>query len=762
MKRCTSTFGILFISAVILASCQQQMSQDIEPLIIPKPASLELPGGTYTLDSESSIIFSDESLSEVAVLVKEFVSNVSALNPDIVSESGEKGISLGISEGLDTEAYELVINEEGIAIDGGSEAGVFYGLQSLIQLIHSDKPESSELIFPMIAINDQPRFEYRGIMLDVGRHYFPVDYIKKQLDLMAFYKFNRFHWHLTEDQGWRIEIKKYPKLTEIGAWRKETVIGRNSGEYDGKRYGGFYTQDEVRDIVQYASERHITIIPEIELPGHSGAALAAYPEFGCVDKEYEVVTKWGVNEDIYCPSEETFEFLQDVLTEVMDLFPGKYIHIGGDEAPKKQWEESEFAQGVIRREGLADEHELQSYFIKRIETFLNENGRSIIGWDEILEGGLAPNATVMSWRGIKGGIEAAKAGHDVIMTPTSHCYLDYYQSDDPNEPLAIGGYLPLEKVYSYEPVPQELTDEESKYVKGTQGNLWTEYISTPEKAEYMLFPRALAIAENGWSMKENKDYNDFKVRLAEHHERLKGMGVNMATHFLDVIISSSLDESGTPIVELESPDGSEIRYTINGEAPNGSSTIYDGPVAITESASIKAGAFKDGELKGRVTQYDILVHKALGRSVSWNVPPHQNYNQGGQEAFTNGKIASTDRYGDGEWLGWQGENVELTVDLGSVQALSSATTRYFSGKGAWIYPAKSLKILGSSDGSEFELLAEVDIEDDNYSGGRELTLAVEGQFQFVRFSFVAGGLIPEGMPGEGEPSWLFVDELVVN
>ena len=367
--------------------------------------------------------------------------------------------------------------------------------------------------------------------LDVGRHFFDVAFIKRYIDTMSRYKFNYFHWGLTQDQGWRIEIKKYPKLTSVGAWRSETILEKNFDPYigDGIRHGGFYTQDDVRDIVAYASERFVTVIPEIELPGHSMAAIAAYPELGCTGRVFEVPTRWGVKSDIYCPSEATFTFLTDVLAEVITLFPGKYIHIGGDEVPKVQWEESDLAQQVIAREGLKDEHELQSYFVRRIESFLNANGKSLVGWDEILEGGLAPNATVMSWRGMIGGIEAARQGHDVIMTPTSHAYFDYYQSDSESEPLAIGRRsrtLPLDSVYAFEPVPTELDPAEAEHILGAQGNVWTEYISTPEHAEYMAYPRAIALAEVVWSQKHNRNIDSFHRRLLGNLPHLQALRVN--------------------------------------------------------------------------------------------------------------------------------------------------------------------------------------------------------------------------------------------
>ncbi|MDZ7689916.1 MAG: beta-N-acetylhexosaminidase [Balneolaceae bacterium] len=445
------------------------------------------------------------------------------------------------SKYMNQEAYDLSVDQDGVTITAPTIQGVFYGVQTLRQLLppeieHTDPtlvPQSVKWTVPYVKIQDYPRFSYRGMHLDVARHFFPVEFVKQYIDLLAMYKMNRFHWHLTEDQGWRIEIEKYPRLTEIGACRDSTLVGHyGSGIWDGERYGGFYTQDEIREVVEYAQQRHITIIPEIEMPGHSSAVLAAYPQFGCKENgDYQVQTTWGVFEDIYCPREETFTFLEDVLTEVMALFPSEYIHIGGDEAPKVQWKESDFAQQVIQREGLADEHELQSYFITRMERFLNENGRQIIGWDEILEGGLAPNATVMSWRGIEGGVAAAQQGHDVVMTPTSHLYLDYYQANPDTEPLAIGGFTTLEKTYSYEPVPEELSAEEAQHILGAQGNVWTEYMKSGEKVEYMAYPRALAVAELDWTPKSQKNFNLFWRRLQHHFNRFEIMGINVADHY---------------------------------------------------------------------------------------------------------------------------------------------------------------------------------------------------------------------------------------
>ncbi len=516
--------------------------------IIPKPVSVLQNEDSFILSEKLNIYVSSEELIQEAEFLNDllFVTNWKGYPiKQYESYTDSNSIFLKLDPSLyfnHQEAYRINVSKSGVEISSQTRTGIFYGIQSLRQLLppeieYTDPslvPKNIVWQIPAVEIQDYPRFEYRGMHLDVARHFFPVEFVKKYIDLLAMYKFNRFHWHLTEDQGWRIEIKKYPKLTEIGGWRDSTLIGNyGSGKYDGIRYGGFYTQDEIREVVQYASERHITIIPEIEMPGHSSAALAAYPEFGCFDKEYSVATTWGVFEDIYCPSEATFGFLEDVLDEIMDLFPSEYIHIGGDEAPKKQWEESPIAQQVIEREGLEDEHELQSYFIGRIEKYLNSKGRQIIGWDEIMEGGLAPRATVMSWRGESGGIEAAKMGHEVIMTPNASNYFDHFQAEPTEEePISIGGLTTLKDVYEYEPVPEELTEEEAEYVIGSQGNVWTEYMHSGAKVEYMAFPRAIALSEVLWSQKESKEWIEFLgIRLPPTFDRLDILGVNFAKHF---------------------------------------------------------------------------------------------------------------------------------------------------------------------------------------------------------------------------------------
>jgi hexosaminidase len=494
------------------------------------------------INSQTCIIV-DEDLKEMAERFNEIISPAwgAPLPIKINGQAKNNIINFVIASDLNDlsdEGYQLKVTNDRIVITAAAEAGIFYGIQTVRQLlpeqIFSQKTVSGiPCKIPCVEIVDRPRFKWRGMHLDVGRHYMPMDFIKKYIDVIAMHKMNVFHWHLTEDQGWRIEIKKYPKLTQIAAWRDETLVGHvkdaknGKAKYDGKKHGGFYTQDDIREIVEYAKQRYVTVVPEIEMPGHCQAALAAYPELSCSGGPFEVRKKWGVSREVYCAgNEKTFEFLQDVLLEVLDLFPSGYIHVGGDECPKHRWQACEKCQGRIQSESLKDEHELQSYFIKRIETFLMAHGRNLIGWDEILEGGLAPNAAVMSWRGEKGGIAAAKAGHRVVMAPNTYTYLNFYQADRNTEPIAQGKFLPLEKVYNYDPVPVVLTEQEARYILGAQGQLWTEYIPSPKHAEYMLFPRMSALAEVVWTQKEKKDYKRFYNNLEVHLKRLDSYETN--------------------------------------------------------------------------------------------------------------------------------------------------------------------------------------------------------------------------------------------
>ena len=586
---------------------------------------------------------------------------------------------------------------------------------------------------------------------------------------MSKLKMNTFHWHLTEDQGWRIEIKKYPKLQEIAAFRDETLIGHYSNQphkFDGKKYGGFYTQEEIKDIVKYASERQITVIPEIEMPGHSQAAIAAYPELGCTSKQVKVATKWGVFNDIYCPKEDTFKFLEDVIDEVVDLFPGKYIHIGGDEAPKTNWKNCAHCKQLIKKEGLKDEHGLQSYFITRMEKYINSKGKQIIGWDEILEGGLAPNATVMSWRGTNGAIEAAKQKHDVILTPGSHCYFDHYQSDNENEPLAFGGFLPLEKVYGFNPIPEELTKEEAKYVLGAQGNVWTEYIPTPEQVEYMAFPRAIALAEVVWSSPENKNYDDFVKRLDIFNKRLDAMDVNYANHLYEINGELINKNSQLQYTLASKTKGKEVRFTTDNSKPNIKSKVYTNPIKINKSETIKAAVFnKEGNQISTSFKQKINLHKAVGKKITLNTKPHEAYNAGGKKALINGISGNNKRYGDKEWLGFSGEDVEITIDFIVPTEINSISTRFYNGNGQWIYAPKEISFQFNLENGKV-VFSKVKI-------AKTDSLLVDFQFNLsefnpenekissLKFKVPNYGIIEEDKQGAGHKAWTFIDEIVV-
>ncbi len=507
--------------------------------LFPQPQQLELAPEQFTLDADTRIITGDIKAGEwLAAYLRPatgFALPVYRLGEEPVGDNTLQLLPLADdtnSSSMD-EAYTLVASPDKVVISAAAPSGFMRGMQTLRQLLPpqilaAEPATEVEWTVPALSITDAPAFGWRGLHLDVGRHLFSLEFIKRFIDLLAFYKFNTFHWHLTEDQGWRIDIKKYPKLTEIGAWRQETVMPKTWDQYDGKPYGGFYTQDEIREVVAYAAERHITVVPEIELPGHGVAALAAYPELGCVGKDYQVRTTWGIAEDIFCAGkDEVFAFLKDVFTEVIALFPSKFIHIGGDEAPKNRWKTCPDCQARIRAKGLADEHELQSWFIRQIESWLNEHGRQLVGWDEILEGGVAPNATVMSWRGSQGGIDAANAGHDVIMSPNTYCYLDYYQSEDfDSEPPALPAYLPLKQVYQFVVIPEKIAADKAHHILGGQGNIWTEYIPTFTHLEYMAFPRAIALAEVLWNHPEDRDYDVFAARLKKHLTCLDVMNIN--------------------------------------------------------------------------------------------------------------------------------------------------------------------------------------------------------------------------------------------
>ena len=629
------------VLALVCASCGTEQEANYQVIPLPQEVSLTQ-GNPFKLNGNVLIAYPENNalLQRNAEFLSEYIRQSTGYAPKTKAIAAGEQVKNAITLGLDPdiankEGYVLTTTPEGISINGQTENGVFYGIQTLRKSIPAEA-KGATILIPAGEIKDEPRFSYRGMHLDVGRHFFPIEFIKKYIDLLALHNMNTFHWHLTEDQGWRIEIKKYPKLTEIGSQRSRTVIGRNTQEYDNTPYGGFYTQEEAKEIVKYAQERYITVIPEVDLPGHMLAALAAYPEMGCTGGPYEVCPRWGVFEDVLCiGNDKTMQFLEDVMSEIIEIFPSEYVHIGGDEAPRDRWKECPKCQARIKAEGLkADknhtaEDRLQSYCMTRIEKFLNSKGRRIIGWDEILEGDVAPNATVMSWRGASGGIKAAQMGHDVIMTPNTYCYFDYYQTaDTKDEPLGIGGYVPIEKVYSLDPT-FDLNEEQKKHIIGAQANLWTEYIATTEHVEYMVLPRMAALAEVQWTQPEKKDFKDFTTRLASLMKFYQRDGFNYAKHVFDLKVDFTPDVAKKAVVvTLSTIDDAPIYYTLDGTEPTTASLKYTEPVAITETADFQAVVIRP-EGKSKVVNKKISFNKATYCPIELTFQPSEKYKFGG-------------------------------------------------------------------------------------------------------------------------------------
>lgn len=751
-------FLVFFFSAIGWA--QNQLP------LIPQPKDLKRNDGNFILNRNTQIILKDSTFLNEAVLFNQFLKTNYGFELQIVSNPKNRNNIIEILNAKDSkqssESYQLNILPTQIQIVSDGNPGIFYAFQTLMQLLPVDKKE--ELQIPCLEIQDQPKYQWRGMHLDVGRHLFPVDFIKKYIDYMAMYKMNTFHWHLTEDQGWRIEIKKYPKLTEVGAWRKGSIVGHfRDQKFDTIQYGGFYSQQTIKEVVAYAKERHITVVPEIEMPGHSQAALAAYPELSCTGGPFEVATKWGILEDVYCPKEETFQFLENVLTEVMDLFPSEYIHIGGDESPKKRWKNCPHCQAVIKNKGLKDEHELQSYFIKRMEKFVNSKGRKIIGWDEILEGGLAPNAAVMSWRGIKGGIAAAKQKQYVVMTPSSHCYFDHFQGEPKYEPIAIGGFTPIEKVYSYNPTPAELSPEEAQYILGAQGNVWTEYINHPENVEYMAMPRMAALAEVVWGTSNPNNYSDFRNRLIRHFTLLDKMGVNYSKAIYGVTTKVTTSEKGKGLLFALSSafDNAGIRYTMDGTEPAIDSKIVENPILVEKSTTIKAAYFENGKQLSPTIEQGFFISKATGKTITLKTPPHQNYRaNGGAFALVDGMHGNRQRQGF-DWLGFYGKDLEATIDLGAIQTISTVTLNALSNEGSRVYYPKNVEVLVSDNGKDFESVQKVSFAEIHDSKGIIVLTFNEQKARFIQVIARNFGKIPDEKGGAETDAWLFVDEIGV-
>ncbi|MGZ5190374.1 MAG: beta-N-acetylhexosaminidase [Flavisolibacter sp.] len=779
-----SVISLLVLCSISIISFSQAVH------IIPQPVSIKTLKGKFIISKNTVLAARDEQDRKTANLFNDYLENIYGFRLDVDKQDSKNYIRLTTKKFIrapEKDAYTLNVNSNGVSIEGDTYAATFYGMQSLIQLLPVENLQSSsssiktskQLEIQFVSIQDYPRFKYRGLHLDVGRHFSPPSFVKKYIDYIALHKMNYFHWHLTEDQGWRIEIKKYPNLTSIGGFRNGTIIGRNPGTgNDNLRYGGFYTQDEVKEIVQYAADRHITVIPEIEMPGHSSAAIAAYPWLSCFpeqptrmtanasDKSKQSTGKllqesWGVFDDVYCAGKDsTFLFLQDVLDEVLTLFPSKYIHVGGDESPKAHWKKCPNCQSRIKKLNLKDEHELQSYFIQRMEKYLNAKGRTLIGWDEILEGGLAPNAIVMSWRGEKGGIEAANQNHNVIMTPEKPMYLDHTQSRN-EDSVTIGGYNPIEAMYAYDPLPKELSAEKAKYILGAQANLWTEYIKNPSKVEYMIFPRVSALSEVLWSQKSKKNWIDFEKRMQTQFKRYDLWKVNYSKAYYSLrgTILPTKDYNGV-IWKLETAlkDG-KIRF--RDDLQNSKYINYTMPLTITKDINYTATLFKNNEEFTSPIIQSFHFNRATGTKATIKTPPNERYPGQGAFSLVNG-IYSNKSISFPDWIAWIGDDMEAVIDLGKSTIMNKVSVHTLNQNESRIYLPEYVEVFTSNDGKKYTSVGKSsEFVSDTLRTGWITVNFEKKQARFVKVIAKNFGVIPAGKAGEGIKAWLFADEIQV-
>ena len=778
----------LFVGVLCVLFFQNMRAQIINSLnIIPQPAQMVLNKGAFSFNAKTKIFLVADADSVLETTVKSFMEDIrSGVGANVQTKVDEKkarktknviAFFLTKDDKFAKEAYSINIDADRITVSASSNSGIFYACQTLLQLaptsVFNAAISKNYFSFPAVTIDDAPRFDYRGMHLDVCRHFFSVKFVKKYIDLLAMHKFNTFHWHLTDDQGWRIEIKKYPLLTTIGSQRKETMEGNYAKKprtFDATPYGGFYTQDDIREVVQYAQKKFVTIIPEIEMPGHALAALSAYPNLSCDStKKYEAATTWGVFEDVFCPKEETFDFIDGVLTEVASLFPSEYIHIGGDECPKTAWKKSEFCQNLMQREGLKNEEELQSYFIRRVEKILTSKGKKLLGWDEILEGGLSPNASVMSWRGIKGGIEAAKASHNVVMTPGKPVYFDHYQAEASTEPMTIGGLNTLQNVYDYEPLPTELTDAQNKFILGAQGNLWTEYITDPSRVEYMAYPRACALAEVVWSPKAQKNYPDFVRRLSTHIERLANKNVNFCTRAFDVSSKVQISKDTVQVALTSLLDDAKIYYTTDKSVPTEKSKLYNAPFEVNNEANIRAIVLKDGIKYGMPMRQKLKLHTAVTKKYTLTYPPDDvEHTQNSIQALTDGKMANEENMSD--WIGFRKNDFELVFDFGTPRTFSGVSIDFLNQPEKNIFTPVYVTVSTSNDGIKWQEINRSDMEATREftPSLRTTTLPIFEQSKPKRFLKILAKNIGTTPPVKGpnnveyqSPAWIYVDEVVV-
>jgi hexosaminidase len=773
-----------FLYLTLLLCCSVcAAAQEIS--IIPKPASLKKGVGVFNLSKSTALVVQDDGDLPAAEFLNAYLEQIYGFSLTVSKTPAARSIRFYTKKFIkapDTDGYTFEATAQGISVSGDTYAGTFHGMQTLIQLLPVTK--ATTLKVPAVSIQDAPRFAYRGMHLDVSRHFFPLSFVKKYIDYIAMHKMNYFHWHLTDDQGWRIEIKKYPKLTTVGGWRNGTIIGRYPGTgNDGLKYGGFYTQEEVKEVVAYAAARHVTVVPEIEMPGHASAAIAAYPDLSCFPNEptksffpkdctwagdttgKHVQQTWGVFDDVFCAGKEnTFNFLKDVLDEVLPLFPSEIVHVGGDECPKANWKRCPLCQQRMKENGLKDEHELQSYFIQRMEKYLNTKGRKLIGWDEILEGGLAPNAAVMSWRGEAGGIAAAKQHHEVVMTPTDYVYFDYSQTTN-EDSVTIGGYVSLEKVYGYNPIPPALNATEAKYVLGAQANLWSEYLKNTRKVEYMIFPRLTALSEVLWTQPANKSWTDFEKRLQTQFKRYGLWNTNYSRAFFD-LKSSILPAPGNNglLWKLESKQpGIQIRYKKSAEGREvdvtSGSTLYTTTIPIKSSTSISGWSTTGTQVNNLPIVQNFRFNLATGKKVTLATPPANKYISDGAFTLVNGVQNEKGMSRAREFLGFEGTDCDATIDLGKVTAIKEITAHTLEQRGSWIYYPSAMEVFVSTDGKSFKSIGST--SETTTQKTLQLTLPSSLQTRYIRVWVKNKGIIPTGLPGADHKAWLFVDELVI-
>lgn len=766
---------ILFSTCFYACSEKRTLNSDYE--IIPKPLDVNCKGdASFLLKDGVAVIYPENNrkMQDNAEFLVDYVERQTGVK--LTSHAGmpvDGAICLTLDLSDDNaEAYKLIVNDKRVCISGASEAGVFYGIQTLRKSL----PVAQDINVNLSAVEiyDKPRFAYRGAMLDVARHFYTVDEVKTFIDMLALHNINRFHWHLTDDQGWRIEIKKYPKLMSVASERKETVVGRwYSGIYDGKPYGGYYTQDELRDVIDYAAKRHITIIPEVDLPGHMQAALTAYPELGCTGGPYEVRTIWGVSQDVLCVGNDfTLQFVKDVLSEVADIFPSEYIHIGGDECPKVRWEKCPKCQERIKSLGLKSdakhtkEQRLQSYMIQEAAKYLKEKGKRIIGWTEILEGGLVPDATLMSWIGESGGIEAAHQHHDVIMTPNTYLYFDYYQSKKvEDEPLAIGGYLPIEKTYNYEPMPKELTKEEQQYIKGVQANLWTEYIPVFSQVQYMVLPRLGAAAEVQWTDPSKKDYKDFLRRVPHLVAVYDCYGWNYATHVYDVNVDMKADTVNHVLnVQLSTMADDPIYYTLDGQDPTEKSLKYTKPFTIDQSVVLKTMAVHP-DRTSKISVDTIRFNKATLKPVVLLQPNEFRFSPDGPVVLVDGRNGNHS-FDTGAWLAVAGNDLEAVINMQAETILSSASVHVYVRKDAWLFDARGFSVSVSSDNKNYKEVASQEykqMQESDSDGIIEHELLFDPcKATYVKIKVISEKSMPDWHWDAGKAPFLLVDEIILN